>query len=83
MNITKQRKTAQNKNMRSNIIDYRIKRLWCMVGGWDRVLFGEKKPLCYGVPINIHGLEDPVYIFPPTIATKVFKEGDEIIHVPD
>lgn len=83
MNVTKQRKTAQKRNIRKNIINYRIKRLWGMVGGWGRVIFGEKKPLCYGVPINIHGVDDPVYIFPPTFAKKVFKEGEKIIHVPD
>jgi len=37
MNITKQRKTAQNKNMRSNIISYRIGRVRQMLDTCNRV----------------------------------------------
>lgn len=37
MNITKQRKTAQNKNMRSNIISYRIGRIRNMLDAWNRI----------------------------------------------
>lgn len=37
MNITKQRKTAQNKNMRSNIISYRIGRIRKMLDTWKSI----------------------------------------------
>lgn len=37
MNITKQRKTAQNKNMRSNIISYRIGKIRNMLDTWTRI----------------------------------------------
>lgn len=37
MRITKKRKTAQNKNMRSNIISYRIGRIRQILETWNRV----------------------------------------------
>lgn len=37
MNITKQRKTAQNKNIRSNIISYRIGRIRQMLDTWKSI----------------------------------------------
>lgn len=38
MNITKQRKIAQNKNMRSNIISYRIGKIRNMLDTWKRIV---------------------------------------------
>jgi len=37
MNITKQRKAAQNKNIRSNIISYRIGRIRQMLDAWNSI----------------------------------------------
>lgn len=38
MNITKQRKIAQNNNMRSNIISYRIGKIRNMLDTWKRIV---------------------------------------------
>ncbi len=51
MNITKQRKTAQNKNMRSNIISYRIGRIRQMLDTWKRI--ANKKRRSYLPDIEI------------------------------